>query len=48
MKIKKTILLPKYRKIMEDEDVGENFKLVRKRRRLTTYQVAERAGKLIR
>lgn len=42
MKPKKTILFPKYQKLMEQP--GENIKLARKRRRLTTIQVAERAG----
>jgi DNA-binding XRE family transcriptional regulator len=42
MKPKKKILFPKHQKIMEQ--VGENIKLARKRRRLTTIQVSERAG----
>ena len=42
MKSKKQILFPKYLKILEQ--VGENIKLARKRRSLTTIQVAERAG----
>jgi len=42
MNSKKTILLPKYQKIFEQ--VGENVKLARKRRKLTTEQVSERAG----
>ena len=42
MKRKKQILFPKYQKILEQ--VGENIKLARKRRKLTTIQVAERAG----
>lgn len=41
MKRKKTVLLPKYQKIMEE--VGEHIKLARKRRKLTTTQVSERA-----
>ena len=41
MKRKKQILFPKYQKILEQ--VGENIKLARKRRKLTTVQVAERA-----
>jgi|SRR5436189_6378818 len=41
MKRKKQILFPKYQKILEQ--VGENIKLARKRRKLTTIQVAERA-----
>ena len=42
MKSKKQVLFPKYQKILEQ--VGENIKLARKRRRLTTIQVAERAN----
>jgi transcriptional regulator with XRE-family HTH domain len=42
MKSKKQILFPKYQKILEQ--LGENIKLARKRRKLTTIQVAERAG----
>ncbi len=42
MATKKTILLPKFQKIFEQ--LGENLKLARKRRKLTTEQVAERAG----
>jgi transcriptional regulator with XRE-family HTH domain len=42
MKRKKVILFPKYQKMLEQ--MGENIKLARKRRRLTTQQVAERAG----
>jgi transcriptional regulator with XRE-family HTH domain len=42
MKIKKQILFPKYQKVLEQ--VGENIKLARKRRSLTTIQVAERAS----
>jgi transcriptional regulator with XRE-family HTH domain len=42
MKSKKTLLFPKHQKIMER--VGENIKLARKRRKLTTQQAAERAG----
>lgn len=42
MQSKKQILLPKFQKIMEQ--LGENIKLARKRRKLTTIQVAERAG----
>ena len=41
MKRKKQILFPKYQKILEQ--VGENIKLGRKRRKLTTMQVAVRA-----
>ncbi|NBC06601.1 MAG: helix-turn-helix domain-containing protein [Bacteroidetes bacterium] len=39
---KQQILFPKHQKIMEQ--VGEQIKLARKRRGLTTEQVAERAG----
>lgn len=42
MNSKRQILLPKFVKILEQ--VGENIKLARKRRKLTTIQVAERAG----
>ena len=42
MKTKKQILFPKHQKILEQ--VGENIRLARKRRRLTTTQVAERAS----
>jgi transcriptional regulator with XRE-family HTH domain len=42
MNSKKTILLPKYQKIFEQ--IGENIKLARKRRKLTAEQVSERAG----
>jgi transcriptional regulator with XRE-family HTH domain len=42
MKPKKQVLFPKYQRILEQ--LGENIKLARKRRRLTTIQVAERAG----
>lgn len=42
MKQKKQILFPKHQKMMEQ--VGENIKLARKRRKLTMIQVAERAG----
>ena len=42
MKKKKQLLFPKYQKIQEK--VGENIKLARKRRKLTTIQVAERAS----
>ena len=42
MKSKKQILFPNHQKILEK--VGENIKLARKRRRLTTIQVSERAG----
>lgn len=39
---KKRVVFPKYQRILEQ--VGENIKLARKRRKLTTLQVAERAG----
>jgi transcriptional regulator with XRE-family HTH domain len=42
MRTKKQILLPKFQKLLEQ--MGENIKLARKRRNLTTIQVAERAG----
>ena len=42
MATKKQILFPKHQKIMEQ--VGENIKLARKRRKFTTIQVSERAG----
>ena len=42
MKSKKQILFPKHREILEK--VGENIKLARKRRGLTTIIVSERAG----
>ena len=42
MNLKKQVVFPKYQKILEQ--VGENIKLARKRRKLTTLQVAERAG----
>ena len=42
MKSKQQILFPKHQKIMEQ--LGENIKLARKRRKLTTVQVAERAN----
>lgn len=41
MKPKKNIIFPKHLQIMER--LGENIKLARKRRKLTTVQVAERA-----
>ncbi len=41
MNSKKQILLPRHQKILEV--LGENMKLARKRRKLTTIQVAERA-----
>ncbi|EHQ28124.1 helix-turn-helix domain-containing protein [Mucilaginibacter paludis] len=42
MQTKKQTLLPKFQKLLEQ--LGENIKLARKRRRLTTIQVSERAG----
>ncbi len=42
MKSKKQVLFPKHQKMMEQ--VGENIKLARKRRKLTTIQVSERAN----
>lgn len=42
MKTKRQILFPKYQKILEQ--VGENIRLARKRRKLTTIQTAERAS----
>lgn len=42
MKSKKTILYPKHQRILAE--LGENIKLARKRRKLTTIQTAERAN----
>lgn len=42
MKSKKTILYPKHQRILEA--LGENIKLARKRRKLTTIQTAKRAN----
>lgn len=42
MKTKKIILFPNQKDIVEQ--LGEDIKLARKRRKLTTKQVAERAG----
>ncbi len=42
MSIKKQIILPKFKQLIEE--MGENIKLARKRRKLTAIQVAERAG----
>jgi transcriptional regulator with XRE-family HTH domain len=42
MNSKKQVLFPKHKAILEQ--VGENIKLARKRRKLTTNQVSERAG----
>jgi DNA-binding XRE family transcriptional regulator len=41
MKSKKQVLFPKHQRIMEQ--VCENIKLARKRRKLTTIQMADRA-----
>lgn len=42
MNSRKALILPKYQKIFDA--IGENIKLARKRRKLTTEQLAERAG----
>jgi DNA-binding XRE family transcriptional regulator len=42
MNSKKTNSFPKHLKILQE--LGENIKLARKRRKLTTIQVSERAG----
>ena len=42
LKPKKQIVFPQHRQILDQ--VGENIKLARKRRKLTTIQVAERAN----
>lgn len=42
MATRKQILFPKHQKVLDQ--VGEQIKLARKRRKLTTIQVAERAG----
>ena len=42
MSFKKQIIFPKHQQILTSW--GENVKLARKRRKLTTLQVAERAG----
>ena len=42
MNSKKAILLPKYQEMFCQ--LGENIKLARKRRKLSTEQVSERAG----
>lgn len=40
--MRKHLVLPKYKMILEK--MGENIKLARRRRKLTSIQVAERAG----
>ena len=42
MNTKKQVIFPKYNLLLEK--MGENIKLARKRRKLTTIQVAERAN----
>lgn len=42
MSRKKQVVFPKYNHLLEQ--MGEHIKLARKRRKLTTVQVAERAG----
>lgn len=42
MRVKKQILFPQFQKTLDQ--LGENIKLARKRRKLTTVQIAERAG----
>lgn len=42
MSSRSQIIFPKYHQLLEQ--MGENIKLARKRRKLTTVQVAERAG----
>jgi len=42
MNRKKQVLFPRHQKILEQ--LGENIRLARKRRKLTTLQVSERAG----
>ncbi len=42
MNTKKQVIFPKYNLLLEK--MGENIKLARKRRKLTTVQVAERAN----
>ena len=42
MSFKKQLVFPKHQQILTS--LGENVKLARKRRKLTTVQVAERAG----
>lgn len=40
--MRKQLVLPKFQLLLEQ--MGQNIKLARKRRKLTTVQVAERAG----
>lgn len=40
--MRKYLVLPKYKMLLEK--MGENIKLARRRRKLTSIQVAERAG----
>ena len=42
MKSKNQTILPQYNKVLEQ--MGENIKLARKRRKMSTIQVAERAN----
>lgn len=42
MRSKRQVMLPRFTRILER--MGENIKLARKRRKLTTIQVSERAG----
>jgi transcriptional regulator with XRE-family HTH domain len=42
MATKRQVIFPKHQQILAE--VGQNIKLARKRRNLTTLQVAERAG----
>jgi len=42
MKSKKPLLFPKHQQMLEQ--MGENIKLARKRRKLTVLQVSERAA----
>lgn len=42
MKNKKHLIFPKHQKILDQ--IGENIRLARKRRKLTTTQVSERAN----
>lgn len=42
MNTKRQVIFPKHKKTLEK--FGENIKLARKRRKLTSIQVAERAG----